>query len=157
MACPRPSLSPGPGTSFSPVKDALRVADGGEAGEEVAHHQTERPPAQEAYARVQRDKREDQVQYAPEDEVRVDEVTRLGDRPAGPPKRQDRAQDFEACNQEHDDGREGEHARPSGYLPARTPHGIADPSRHRFAVLRHSLSSLSLSSWELRLVDGLLD
>src|SRR5215217_5306887 len=127
------------------TQSAIMTTDSiGAAGEKVAHHQAKRPSAQEAYTRIERDERDDQIEYAPEDEVRIHQVARLGYPPAGPPERQYGAQDLEAGNHKHYDGREGEPSGPVRHRTARRAHGIAYPSRHRFAVLRHRCSPLYL-------------
>src|SRR5215203_2929118 len=124
-------------------RDDKKPPYGTDDGEDVGHRPAKAPSAQEVYARIQRDERDQQVDDAPQNEVRVHQVAHLGHPPAGPRERQERAQSLKASDHEHDDGGEGEHARPSR-RPTRTLHGIANPSRHRFTVLRHFLSPLCL-------------
>src|SRR5215207_9603805 len=128
--------------------DYKEPPDGTHDGEEIAHRPTEAPSSEEVYARVQRDDRDDQVEDAPEDEVRVEQVARFGNPPAGARKRQERAQSLQAGHNKHHDSGEGEHAgspvrcRPGPEGALRT---AADPSRDRFAVLIcHYLSPFSL-------------
>src|SRR5919112_1491707 len=124
-------------------RDDKQPSDGAKTGEEVAHRPAKSSSTQEVYARIERDERDNQVEDAPENEVRIHQVTRGSGPPAGPRERQERAQNLEARDHEHYDGGEGDHTRPSRYRHARTRHGIACPSRHRFTMLRHCLSFLS--------------
>src|SRR5215212_1722855 len=126
-------------------RDDKQPPDGSETGEEVAHYHTESSSSQEVYPRIQRDERDEQVEDAPENEVRIHQVARGCRPPASAGERQERAQNFEASHHEHHDGGEGDHTWPSRHCPARTFHGIADPSRLRFTMLRHTSSFPSLA------------
>src|ERR687893_2602628 len=131
--------------------------------EDVAYHQTVSPSSEDVYARVQRGDRDDQVDDAPDDEVRVDQVARFGHPPAGARERIERAQALKTGYHEHHDGGEGEHAgSPVRCRPRRDGalHTAADSSRNRSAVLiRHVLYpfSLCVATWGLHAVDGSFD
>src|SRR5215212_999061 len=143
-------------------RDNKEPPDGSYDGEEVAHHQPVSPSSEEVYARIQRDDRDDQVQEAPEDEVRVHQVARVGHPPAGACEVQKRAQGLQASHHEHHDGGEGHYTGPVHRYPGsdRIARRGAGSSRYRFAVLiRHSLSpllSLCVVPWGLHVVYGLL-